>query len=55
MLAKHKIEKQVAVNKKAYDDKHKNKPVKYKVGDFVRIKLPQTKVGLKKKLRNDLK
>lgn len=26
----------------------------YNVGNFVRVKRPQTKIGLKKKLRNDL-
>ncbi|RNA21376.1 hypothetical protein BpHYR1_024647, partial [Brachionus plicatilis] len=45
---------QAEVNKKVYDSKYKRKPLTYNVGDQVRVKLPQTRIGLKKKLRNDL-
>ena len=40
-------------NKTLYDDKYSRPPVVYKEGEEVRLKQPQTKVGLKKKLRND--
>ena len=39
--------------KTLYDDKYSRPPVVYKEGEEVRLKQPQTKVGLKKKLRND--
>ncbi|RNA11645.1 Transposon Ty3-I Gag-Pol poly [Brachionus plicatilis] len=35
-------------------NEYKRKPVTYNVGDQERVKLPQTRIGLKKKLRNDL-
>ena len=54
MLAKNRIDKQAEINKKIYDSKYKQKPTTYNVGDEVRVKVPQTKIGLKKKLRNDL-
>lgn len=54
ILAKCKIEKQAEINKRLYDSKYKTPPIKYQVGDEVRLKNFQTKVGLKKKLRNDL-
>ena len=54
LLAKHKIVKQAEKNKKLYDAKYKKSPPKYEVNEKVRIHKPQTKVGLKKKLRNDL-
>lgn len=52
--AKRNIIKQAEVNKESYDSKYlKNQPV-YKEGDEVRVKQLATKVGLKRKLRNDL-
>jgi hypothetical protein len=54
LLAKSKIVKQAEANKKAYDSKYKHPPIKYKEGEEIRLKRPQTIVGLKKKLRNDL-
>ena len=51
--AKRQIIQQAKKNKEIYDSKYqKDKPV-YKVGDEIRIKQPATKVGLKRKLRND--
>ena len=54
ILARNKIDGQADTNKRIYDSKYKSKQVSFKVGDKVRVKMPQTKVGLKKKLRNDL-
>ena len=52
--AKRNIIKQAEVNKESYDSKYlKNQPV-YKEGDEVRVKQFATKVGLKRKSRNDL-
>ena len=52
--AKRNTIKQAEVNKESYDSKYlKNQPV-YKEGDEVRVKQLATKVGLKRKLRNDL-
>ena len=52
--AKRNIIKQAEVNKESYDSKYlKNQPV-YKEGDEVRVKQLATKIGLKRKLRNDL-
>ena len=34
--------------------KQKNHHLKYSTGDFVRLRQPQTKSGLKKKLRKDM-
>jgi predicted aspartyl protease len=51
--AKRQIEIQAKLNKERYDSKYVKPPVEYKVGDEIRVKQPQTKVGLKKKLRND--
>ncbi|CAF1114090.1 unnamed protein product [Brachionus calyciflorus] len=53
LLARTKIIKQAKINKLNYDSKYKLGPPKYKIGEEVRIKLPQTKIGLKPKLRND--
>lgn len=52
--AKENIVKQAEINKERYDRKYDHPPPKYRVGDLVRIKQPQTKIGLKCKLRNDL-
>ena len=52
--AKDKIVKQAEINKEYYDSKYQKEPVKFKENDLVRIRQPQTKIGLKKKLRNDL-
>ncbi len=54
MEAKRKILKQADINIKRYDSKYAKDPIQYKEGDLVRVKQPQTKVGLKKKLRRDL-
>ena len=54
LCAKANLVKQGIINKKYYDSKNKIKQNSYKIGDQVRIKQPQTKIGLKKKLRNDL-
>ena len=54
LLAREKIGKQAEISKRLYDSKYKTKPVKYKIGDLVRVYVPQTRSGLKKKLRNDL-
>ena len=51
--AKRQIEKKAKLNKERYDSKYMNPPVEYKIGDELRFKQPQTKVGLKKKLSND--
>jgi hypothetical protein len=52
--AKHHILKQAEINKDIYDSKYPNKdPPSYKEGDLIRVYKPQTKIGLKKKLRND--
>lgn len=52
--AKRNIMKQAEINKQRYDRKYDSQPIEYRVGDQVRIKQHQTKVGLTKKLRNDL-
>ena len=54
LLAKNRICKQAEINKNLYDSKYKKPPTAYNVGDKVRVYKPQTIVGLKKKLRNDL-
>ena len=41
------------MNKEYYDNKYLRQPTKYRVGDWIRVKQPQTKVGLKRKQRND--
>jgi hypothetical protein len=51
--AKDKIVKAAKMNKEYYDNKYIRQPTKYCVGDWIRVKQPQTKVGLKRKLRND--
>ena len=51
--AKRNIIKYAEINKERYDRKYDNKPIKYQVGDLIRLKMPQTKIGLKSKLRND--
>jgi hypothetical protein len=51
--AKINIEKQAGVSKKNYDSKYDSKPFEYKEGEYVRLKIHPTKIGLKKKLRND--
>lgn len=50
--AKENILKRAQENKSYYDAKLK-KPNEIKIGDNVRIRQPQTRTGLKKKLRND--
>ena len=52
--AKRQILKQATISKTRYDSKYTSKPTEYEVGDEVRIKQPQTKIGLKKKLRKDI-
>lgn len=52
--ARCKIIKQAEINKTYYDKKYKSPPPIYKPNEEVRIKQPQTKTNLKKKLRNDL-
>lgn len=54
LLAKHKIVKQAEINEKLYNSKYKKPHPEYKENEYVRIFKPQTKIGLKKKLRNDL-
>jgi hypothetical protein len=54
--AKENIIKHAEVYRKNYDSKLKNtqdKPIVYQEGEFVRVKQPLTKVGLKRKLRSD--
>ena len=51
--AKRQIIEQAAINKKKYESKYQAEPVEYRVGEEVRLRQPQTQVGLKKKLRND--
>lgn len=51
--AKRIIEENAKRMKETYDKVYQRPPPVYSVGDAVRIKRPQTKVGLKKKLRND--
>lgn len=51
--ARNLICKQAEINKKIYDGKYKRNPTTYRVNDYVRVKRQQTRVGLKKKLRND--
>ena len=52
--AKRRIVKQAEINKKQYDAKYQKEPPNYRVIELNRLKQPATKVGLKKKLRNDL-
>jgi hypothetical protein len=53
MEAKRQIKKQAELNKSLYDGKYFKEPPSYQEGESVRLKQPQTKTGLKKKLRND--
>ncbi len=52
--AKRQIIEQAALNKKAYVWKYQTEPVEYNVGDRIRLRQPETQIGLKKKLRNDI-
>ena len=52
--AKRHIIKQAEINKESYDSKYLKRQPVYKEGDEVRVKQLATKVGLKRKLRNDL-
>ena len=52
--ARTKIIEKAEINKKYYDKKYKLPPPIFKTNEEVRIKQPQTKINLKKKLRNDL-
>ena len=52
MEAKRQIELQASEAKRIYDGKYKKFPI-YKENELARIKNPVTKIGLKKKLRND--
>ena len=51
--AKRHIMKQAEENKRIYDNKYLKDPPVYTEGESVRIKNPATKIGLKKKIRND--
>ena len=51
--AKRQVIKQAKKSKETYDSKLKT-PSTFKEGDLVRLNNPVTKVGLKKKLRNDI-
>ena len=53
MEAKRQINKQAELNISLYDGKYFKEPPSYQEGDSVRLKQPQTKTGLTKKLRND--
>jgi hypothetical protein len=52
--ARRQIALQAEINKNNYDSKYQSKPPKYEAGNEVRVKQPQTKLGLKKKVRKDL-
>ena len=52
--AKRQILKQANISKTRYDSKYTSQPTEYEVGDEVRLKQPQTKLGLKKKLKKDI-
>ncbi|CAF0859482.1 unnamed protein product [Brachionus calyciflorus] len=52
--ARSKIVEKAEINKKYYDKKYKLTQPIFKPNEEVRIKQPQTKINLKKKLRNDL-
>jgi hypothetical protein len=52
--AKRQLMKQAETSKAIYDSKYVFSPPVYKVGDWVRVKRPQTRIGLKTKLRKDL-
>ena len=51
--AKRNIQKQAEIAKKTYG-KYQADPPTYKIGDLIRIRQPLTKIGLKKKIRNDI-
>lgn len=52
--AKKLIKEQGNQSKETYDNRYKRPPIQYNVGNQVRVYKPQTKAGLKTKLRNDL-
>ena len=51
--AKESIVRHAENSKRLYDNKYQKPPPLFKTGDLVRVKQPLTKIGLKKKLRND--
>jgi hypothetical protein len=51
--AKANLVKHAVISEEYYNSKYKNPPPVYKEGGFVRVKKPQTPVGLKEKLRSD--
>jgi transposase InsO family protein len=51
--AKENLIKHAEANKRLYDSKHSKRPMNFEEGKFVREKQQLTKIGLKKKLRND--
>ncbi len=49
--AKRNVERQARINKTYYDSKYITPAPTYKIGDYIRIKQPKTKTGLKKEVK----